>query len=504
MIGGIELHIQPRQAQSLTPALIQQVRLLGMTRQELAACIAAELEANPFLEAEDAEAAEDTVAAADGFSAETQGNKDAGFDGPWEGKGADDFDWEAWLSEREYDDVSYTHLLRAFAERAEAADAAPAERARDNTTLRDFLTEQLVSDDLAAAFPDLPDAELLGQFVIESLDENGYLTMGEAELARLAGASEEAMRSVLERVRGYEPAGVGARDLADCLILQLDRSGDRTPGARRIAESFLPDVAVGRIARIAAASGLKKPEVEAAIRVIRGLEPKPGRGFSGGDETVWIIPDIAVARDPESGDYEIRAVREGLPVLSLSPVYLRVLRAAKRDSEEYLFLRERLAAAKGLIKNLEQREQTIYNVTDVILRHQHSFFNEGRGGLRPLTMRQVAERLGIHESTVSRAVRGKYMQTPQGVIELRYFFGAGVPGAYGADGSVAPEKVRARIAALVTAENVSQPLSDEKIAELLHEEDIFISRRAVAKYRDEMGIYSSRSRRTERSFTHGS
>jgi len=505
MENGIELHIQPKQTHILTPVLIQQVRLLGMTRQELEAYIADELDANPFLEAEDVRGSEDSLAA----EMREESDEDRGMpqeelvegEGFSKISGMDDFDWGTWLSEREYDDVSYTHMLRAFAERAEAADTMPIETAREDLTLHDFLTEQLASDDLASALPDVPDAELLMRFVIESLDENGFLTMNDTELAKLAGVCEDEMRRAVDYVRGYEPAGVGARDLADCLILQLERRNDRTPGVRRIVQDCLPDVAAGRIARIAANTGFKKTEVETAVRVIRSLEPRPGRGFADNEETVWLIPDVIVTKGPESEGYEICTVRAGLPLLSLSPIYLRMMRAAKRDSEEYLFLRERLSAAERLIKNLEQREQTIYNVTNVILQLQRPFFEKGKSSLRPLTMKQVAEKLGIHESTVSRTVRGKYMQTPQGSYELRYFFGAGVPGADGLNDRVSAERVRTRIAALITAENVEKPLSDERIAELLCGEGIFVSRRTVAKYRDEAGILSSRSRRIERSFT---
>ncbi|MDR3305180.1 MAG: RNA polymerase factor sigma-54 [Clostridiales Family XIII bacterium] len=482
---GMELNITQKQTLALTPALIQAIRILGLSRVELDEYLEEEVAANPILEAD---AAAPAIAAGPDESPEEHADERADRD-----KKADDFDWAEYLKEKEYDDVSYGYGQGYVM--PQASDMAIWDGpGRTDITLKDYLIEQLPQDDFANVCADAQRAGIIALYIIESLDGNGFLTESAAEIAAAVSAKPEEAEAVLEIIRGFEPAGVGAADVRECLILQLDRKGAAEAGIRDIVRNHLADVGAGRISAIAKATGLKKKEILDAIEIIKGLEPKPGRGFSGSDDTRYIIPDILIEKTEDG--YEVTTNKAGVPSLTVSPFYRKVLQTADKNSEEHRFLADRLNAAAMLIKSLEQREQTIYNVVNAILRHQRAFFDEGRKYLKPLTLRKIGEELGIHESTVSRSIKGKYAQTPQGVFELKYFFGSGVLNDEGE--GMAADNVKARIAEIVAAEEHDFPLSDEQIAVVLKKDGVWISRRTVAKYRDEMEIPSSTGRRTRR------
>ncbi|MDR1798007.1 MAG: RNA polymerase factor sigma-54 [Clostridiales Family XIII bacterium] len=476
----IDLKIAQKQTLSLTPSLLQAIRVLGMTRAELDAYLEEATEANPVLDAEAAEEKRDDEAPAkeDGGKAKET-----------------DFDWAEYLNDKNYDDVSYAYTMRSFAGSytAEEAPEAADERAQ---TLRDYLVEQLSTADLSKALPDVVLAGEIAFYILESLDDNGFLTQTPEEMAKALGVKPEEVGRVLMILRTFDPPGVCAENLADCLILQVQRRGVKNPQIRKIIRECLPDVAAGRISAIARKTGAKRADAEAAVALVRTLDPKPGRGFAGSEKTQYIIPDIFVEKAEAGDGYEVLINHAGIPGLTVSPYYRKVLAGARKGSEEYRFLTERLNAAVMLIKSLEQREQTIYNVTNAVLQRQSAFLEKGREYLRPLTLKQVATELGIHESTVSRTIRGKYIQTPRGVFELKYFFASGVQAADGSDFS--SESVRQRISELVAQEDAANPLSDERLTQILQKEGKPVSRRTVAKYRDESGIPSSQARRIRR------
>jgi RNA polymerase sigma-54 factor len=253
----------------------------------------------------------------------------------------------------------------------------------------------------------------------------------------------------------------------------------------------LKDIAANRFTAIAKACGLKLQEVQEISEIIRGLEPKPGRLFSDGTAPSYIIPDVVV--DKVGGEYAVNVNENGVPRLVVSPYYRKLLTGRDTDTAITQFLTGRLDAARWLIKSIEHRRQTIYNVVSAVVKYQQDFLDHGRKHLKPLTLKKIADEVGIHESTVSRAVNGKYIQTPRGVFEIRYFFTSGV--ADGSQEGVAADGVKARIADLVKTEDKTSPLSDQAIAEKLKADGIDISRRTVAKYRDEMGVSSSPMRK---------
>ncbi|MDR3363676.1 MAG: RNA polymerase factor sigma-54 [Clostridiales Family XIII bacterium] len=470
---GLELHIEQKQALALTPQLLQAIKVLAMTRTELGDYVAAELEGNPVLEADwDGEQP----------GGESAPDEEFGVDAPI-GTPAppEDFDWAEYLKEKEYDDVSYGYGYGAPAE-------GFAERPGLGPTLREHLLEQISDGDLRRVHRDPARAYEIVEAVIESLDENGFLTQTAAETAAAAGAAEA--EAAIRAVRGFEPAGVAAADVREALVLQYERAGGDDPLVKEIIETRLADVAARSAAAVSRSLGRKRPDVERAFEAIAALNPKPGRGFQDGAETHYITPDIIIEKTNEG--YEARVNSENLPSLTVSPYYRKVLAETRKGDEAHDFLTERLNAASALIKSLERRRQTVYNITTAILRRQYAFMDEGKAFLKPMTLKQVADEIGVHESTVSRAVRGKYVQTPRGVIELKAFFGSGVRSTDGE--GISAQRVKALIKGFVAAEDRRAPLSDLELADALEKSGVFLSRRTVAKYRGEAEIPSSAKR----------
>ncbi|GAX90779.1 RNA polymerase factor sigma-54 [Effusibacillus lacus] len=357
---------------------------------------------------------------------------------------------------------------------------------RANQSLEEYLNRQL---SLVKASPK---ERQLAAFIIGNLDSNGYLTMKLEEVAEIRGCTRDEAETALRLVQSLEPTGVGARSLEECLLLQALEIRGISPVVLDIIEHHLADVAQGRIGKIASALGVTPKETQQAIDLIRTLDPKPGRWYTHEPPT-YISPDVIVER--VSGEYVVVVNDQALPRLHINDFYRKVLEQKEdgisRETKEYIS--GKLNSALWLLRSIEQRRQTLFKVTEAIVDLQKEFLDHGVRKLRPLTLKQVADRIGMHESTVSRATSGKYVQTPRGVFELKYFFTSGVSTEAG-DGASA-ESIKAKIRALVEREDSAQPLSDQKICELLQEEGVRISRRTVAKYREEAGIASSMQRK---------
>lgn len=327
-------------------------------------------------------------------------------------------------------------------------------------------------------------------FLIDSLDDNGYLTIDVASAAAALQMTESRVMQALSLLQSFDPPGVGARSLAECLLLQLTAHGETSPCLREIVCGHLADVAAGRLGRIAADLGVDIAEVRSAVDLIRSLNPKPGRSFSSGDEPRLIRPDAVIER---VGDDYVVIVNDTLsPRLRISSYY-RALLGRVGDPEAEHFLQAKLRSAVWLLRSIEQRRLTLYRVVDAVARFQRPFLAFGLRSLRPLTLRDVAQSLGLHESTVSRAVAHKYVQTPQGCYALRFFFGSGVGHTAGERHSAA--SIKQIIRELVAAEDPRAPLSDDQLTRLLAGMGIPIARRTVAKYRSEAGIESSHKRK---------
>ena len=451
---GYELTIEQTQKLSMTPELIQAIQILQYNNQELNEYIDKELLENPILESEyhkesdteiDIDSLRDQLIQADE-------NVEA---------------YKQWESHSTSDEYSYENFV-AF-----------------NYTLTEFLIEQLHFSSLKGQ-----DAEI-GRYIIENIDDNGYLSMSLEEICSVLDVDLDSCERVLDVIHTFEPSGVGARDLNECLIIQLASLGELTDEIEFIISNRLKDLADNKYALISKEMGISIAEVQGIADLIKTLEPKPGRGFDSDNSIKYIIPDIYV--EETNGEYVVSANDVSTPSLHISSYYNSLTEEAKSDKELSNYLNNRFNSAMWLMKSIEQRKKTIYNVASAIVQFQNDFFAKGERFLKPLTLKQIAETVGVHESTVSRAINGKYMQCPRGVFELKYFFTGGI---LNEDGSgVSSNSIKSMIKEFVDAEDDKKPLSDSKISEMLHEKGIDISRRTVAKYRDDIGILPSSKRR---------
>ena len=451
---GYELTIEQTQKLSMTPELIQAIQILQYNNQELNEYIDKELLENPILESEyhkesdteiDIDSLRDQLIQADE-------NVEA---------------YKQWESHSTSDEYSYENFV-AF-----------------NYTLTEFLIEQLHFSSLKGQ-----DAEI-GRYIIENIDDNGYLSMSLEEICSVLDVDLDSCERVLDLIHTFEPSGVGARDLNECLIIQLASLGELTDEIEFIISNRLKDLADNKYALISKEVGISLTEVQEIADLIKTLEPKPGRGFDSDNSIKYILPDIYV--EETNGEYIVSTNDGSTPSLHISSYYNSLAEEAKSDKELSNYLNNRFNSAMWLMKSIEQRKKTIYNVASAIVQFQNDFFAKGERFLKPLTLKQIAETVGVHESTVSRAINGKYMQCPRGVFELKYFFTCGI---LNEDGSgVSSNSIKSMIKEFVDAEDDKKPLSDSKISEMLHEKGIDISRRTVAKYRDDIGILPSSKRR---------
>ena len=450
---GFGLQMQQTQRLIMTPELRQAITVLQLPVAELDEFIEQQLLENPCLEAEPKEEPEDLETRKDTRElVEYLGESDGAG-----GSGA---------ASADEDEVNYESFTPTV------------------PTLQEHLAAQLYLSGLD------PEGIRIGEFLIGSLNDHGYLTITTAEVAERLGVPESKVLDALQVIQSFEPLGVGARSLTECLLLQWAVLDDGNPWVAPIIERHLDDLAEGRIVRIAEALGATPAEVQHAADVIRTLDPKPGRRFGSPDETRYVIPDVTVER--VANEYVI-IVNEGpLPKLMVSRQYRQLL-SNPVEAEVRKYVEDKIHSAMWIIRALEQRRITLYKVTEAIVRFQRDFFDLGIRHLRPLTLRDVADEIGMHESTVSRATSGKYMQTPRGTFEMKFFFSSGVEGARGK--GVAQESVKRMIADLIARERPQEPLSDQTLAEMLNRQGLNISRRTVAKYREEMGVPSSAKRK---------
>lgn len=397
--------------------------------------------------------------------------------------------------------VDWSELARMQRDSSGVRAAAPVSAGEDfdftaavsqSKSLHEHLQDQLRLQKLS------PEELRIGRYLIGNIDDNGYLTMSLPECAMTLGVTLEAAEAVLHTIQTFEPTGVGARDLCECLRLQLAEL-THDPACRvkipreiyPLIDHYLEEVAQGRITRVAAALNVTPADVQRMVDLIKTLDPKPGRLYST-ETPHYIIPDVNVEKVGQ--DYVVVVNDRALPKLHINDFYRSMLNTSDPSHKETRdYINGKLSGALWLLKSLEQRRQTIYNVTSKIVELQRGFFDHGISAMKPLTLRQVAEQVGLHESTISRATTGKYAQTPRGVFELKYFFNSGVQTTSG-DGASA-ESLKAEIRRLIQAEDPKKPLSDQKLTDLLQLKGIEIARRTVAKYREEEGLPSSSQRK---------
>ena len=497
MAQGLQLSQRLTQSLVLAPQLQQSLALLQAPTLELKALVEQELQQNPVLE-------EATVAEVeqqeDKETGETPQNEaadpaeppaDLAFDPASDkaaGEPVDDFQAEfdrlVQLDQEWRDHFAQTN----FPMRASAEDEEKRQFMFDSLVAGTSLQEVLLEQVRESALPQ--EAWPVAEMLIGNIDEYGYLKASLDELASSTGLPPEKILEVLKVVQSFDPVGVGARDLRECLMLQLERSNQRDTLEYRIVRDFMEALGKRRIPEIARGTGTEVDEVQDALENIARLEPRPGRAYLA-DNDQYILPEVFVHR---SGDeFVVSTNNEHIPHLRISNAYKDLMSQGGNSSEVRNYIREKIRAGKFLIKSLHQRQQTILNIAREIVNRQRDFMEKGVSALKPLTMVQIAEVVGVHETTVSRAVSGKYMQTPQGVFEMKYFFTAGIQTANG-DG-MSNTSVKDMIEEIFKNENSAKPLSDQEVVRMLQAKGIVIARRTVAKYRTELNILPSNLRK---------
>ena len=351
-------------------------------------------------------------------------------------------------------------------------------------TLQQHLLDQLNMLDLNKE--DRRNAEL----IVGNIDDIGFLQTTPEEMSMNTGILEADFRRMLDVVQAFHPVGVGALNLRDCLMIQLRRLGKENSLEYRMVEHYLPDLGKRRFPEIGRKLGISPEQVQKHANFIGTLDPRPGQIFTP-DPNNYVLPDVNVEKI--SGEYAISLNGEQIPHLRISNTYKDLMSGDENGAEVKDYIREKIRSGKFLIKSIHQRQQTIHNIATEIVKHQYEFLENGAAYLKPLTMVQIANIVGVHETTVSRAISGKYMATPQGVFDMKYFF---TPGYQTAEGeNMSNTSVKGSIADLVKNEDTSNPLSDKEIVKILSERGIPIARRTVAKYRNELNILPSNMRK---------
>lgn len=473
------MHLEQSQKLIMTPHLRQALTVLQLPALQLLDYVERELEANPALEEADGTEAE-PLPAADVASAGPDAPTDLG-DAPSPTESLSD-----WLEDLARDPAE--GLMPAGAGRPVPAVANDPWDRSAPPTLQEYLRGQVA----VSGWPREDKRRVL--YLIGNLDENGYLSGPLADMARDLGLEEAEAERLLALLQQFEPTGVGARDLRECLELQLRAQQAADPNAApplvwRLVRDHLGDLAAGRSAALARPLGVSLADLERAREHIRSLEPKPGRAFAAGHETDYVIPDASIER--VDGDFIVLMNDQSAPRLVLSQAFRQALHQA--DDSVRRYVEGRLQEGLWFLRALEHRRLTVYRVVEAVARWQQRYLEEGTEALRPLTLRTIGEELSLHESTVSRAVAGKYVQTPRGLKPLSFFFVGGVAGP-GGEG-ISSTSVKKRIERLISGEDPRHPLADDAICRRLQDEGIALSRRTVAKYRQELGVPSSGKRR---------
>ena len=467
-----KLHTKLVQKLILTPSLQQAIKLLPMSTLELRDLLTQEMVENPMLEEvpiEDTQAAE-----AQTTEDKPESKPEAQKTDTW-----DDADYQYFFGE--YLDDGYRPKAPQ-----EVRELPPIENTLStSSSLFDHLLWQLSLQ--------TDDSELreIGEAVIGNLNDDGYLVASLDELAAMGPWSVDQVELALRMLQGFDPVGVAARDLQECMMLQLRHLGLEGTPAERIVTEHLRALQNHQIPEISRKLGMSIEELKEHLEVIRHLDPKPGLRFNP-TPSQYVTPDVFVEKIDE--EYVVFLNEDGLPQMRISPTYRRLLdKDGNHGEETRAYVRDKFNAARWLIKSVQQRQNTIYKVARSIVNFQREFLDQGIEHLRPLVLRDVANDIGMHESTVSRVVTNKYMHTPQGVFEMKYFFHSGISSSYGE--SVSSVTIKQRIKKIIESEDPKKPLSDSKIVSILQREGLVLARRTIAKYREELKIPTSNQRK---------
>lgn len=482
-------------SQVLAPQLQQSLALLQAPTLELKALIEQEMQQNPVLEENtvaevEQEAKNQELGASIDHADPTEPPSDVTFD-PATDKSTgpvDDFQAEferlVQLDQEWREHFSQTNVPQRYTQEDEERRQFMFDSLVADTSLQETLLEQVRLSDIS------DEKRPIAEMIIGNIDDYGYLQASVDELAFSTNIPAEDITEVLKLIQSFHPPGVGARDLRECLMLQLERVDRKDTLEYKIIDQYFDALGKRRLPEIARGFGIHVDEVQDAVENIGRLEPRPGRAFLP-DNDQYVLPEVFVNKVGE--EWVVSTNNDHVPHLRISNTYKDLMSQADSSSEVREYIREKIRAGKFLIKSLHQRQQTILNIAKEIVSRQREFLDKGVAHLKPLTMLQVAEVVGVHETTVSRAVSGKYMQTPRGIFEMKYFFTSGIKTASGV--GMSNTSVKDMISEMIKDEDPGKPLSDEEIVRMLSEKGIVIARRTVAKYRSELNILPSHLRK---------
>ena len=476
-----KLHLKLSQRLVMTPSLQQAIKLLQMSKLELEEVLNQEMVENPLLEEEQEEAteAEQRLENAKEEAAAPAAEKPGETPAEKEKDSFEEIDFDTYFED--YLDSAYNP--RQY----EESEQVPLENTLSRPPgLQEYLTWQLSMSDAA------PPIREIATYLIGNVDEDGYLRVSRDEIRAAGFEDQTEVEKALETVRSFDPPGICAFDLPDCLMLQIRALGIENPLIDKVILQHWSEFLNRQYAQLCKALSVPLSELQAVLEIIKNLEPKPGRKYSS-ERTIYVEPDVAVRKIGD--EYVIQLNEDGLPKLRISAAYRRMLRGGNGaiGQEAANYLKDKMRSAVWLIKSLDQRQRTIYKVADSIVRHQRGFLDQGIEHLRPLVLRDVANDIGMHESTVSRVVSNKYIHTPRGLFPMKYFFHSGIDSVDGGD--ISSLSIKNKIAHLIADEDARRPQSDARIMQRLRAEGIQIARRTVAKYREELRIPSSSQRK---------
>ncbi len=481
---ALEIKQTPKLVQQLviTPQLQQAIRLLQLTRLELVDMISVEMKENPLLEEaeEEREAVQTEAPESEKETEKTAAEAERTPEVKGQGEGGDEFDWDNYLENSN---------LTTPSQRVSSQDGDDRPSFENFLTKRTSLFDHLYWQVQLSRFTE--EEQGVGLCIIGNLDEEGYLKITLDELVSETHLTPEALEAVLHKIQQFDPAGVAARDLKECLLIQLKQLSVRNPIAEEIVSEHLSLLKNRNHPAIAKKLGVPLEQVNQAAFLISKLDPKPGKAF-GGEVTQEIIPDVYIYK--VEGEYVIHLNDDGIPRLKVNSLYRNMLADGYGAPDgDRRYIQDKLRSALWLIRSIHQRQRTIYKVTKSIIKFQRDFLDRGIQYLKPLVLRDVAEDIQMHESTISRVTHNKYVHTPQGIYELKFFFNAAIASVQG--DTLASESVKSLIRDIIAKEDPKKPYSDEKLVQILKGMNINIARRTISKYRDMMKILSSNERR---------
>ena len=485
MVFELRQQLKLSQQLVMTPQLQQAIKLLQLSRLELVAEIQQEIEQNPVLEELVA-----TDEQEDADSRKLDSNQEDTGSSAESAEQTAEVEMEPTSSLQEIDWQDYANEYEPLPSFRPSNDPDLPSRLDILTKKQDLQGHLQWQLNLATVSEE---EETVGEFIIGNLDRDGFLRVDLATIAEATGCNEETAEDMVLTIQEMDPAGICASSVQESLLLQLDRLDLGKSLAARIVRDHLSLMEKRNYPGIVKVTGCSRAEVQSAIKIIIGLDPFPGRQYSD-EEPHYILPDVYVYKLED--EYVIMMNDDGLPRLQISNFYREILkeeRAAPGETKNYI--KEKMNAAAWLIKSIQQRQRTIYRVMESIIKFQRDFFDHGVEHLRPLVLRDVAEDIEMHESTISRVTNNKYVHTPQGIFELKYFFNSAIERRDGGE-AMSSMSIKNKLKAIIQAEDSAKPLSDNAIAEIFKRDDIKLARRTVAKYREQLGILPSKLRKS--------